>query len=95
MSSAPTEKAEGKTLEETFRELRTWVDERLIAKGLLSRAPVQTRQEASTVTIAHIEQLKADIATLIKLEGRRNFWSGIAVNAVFFILGLLAGAVSI
>jgi hypothetical protein len=95
MSSAPTEKPEGKTLEETFRELRTWVDERLIAKGLLSRAPVQTRQEASTVTIAHIEQLKADIATLIKLEGRRNFWSGIAVNAVFFILGLLAGAVSI
>lgn len=77
---------------EAFHELRAWTDERLAAKGLLPRVPQRTRQETSAITIAHIEQLKEDIAKLIKLEGRRSFWSGFAVNAFFFVLGLVAGS---
>jgi hypothetical protein len=86
--------ADTQTLEQSFRELRSWIDDRLAAKGLpqrLSRLP-QTRGEASAVTGADIGQLKADIAELIRLEGRRSFWSGFAVNGLFFVLGLGAGA---
>jgi hypothetical protein len=87
--------ADTQTLEQSFRELRSWVDDRLAAKGLsqrLSRLP-QTRGEASAVTAADIGQLKTDLAELIRLEGRRSFWSGFAVNALFFVLGLGAGTV--
>jgi hypothetical protein len=82
--------AEADVLDHTFRELRTWVDERLAAKGLSQtwqRIP-QTRGQVPAVTPSDIEQLKADIAELIRLEGRRSFWAGFAINALFFILGL-------
>jgi hypothetical protein len=96
MTSAHTSQIENQTPDAAFRELRAWVDERLRVKGLLaSGVPMQTRQEESAVTVEHIERLKADIEKLIKIEGRRNLWSGIAVSTVFFLLGLLAGAVSI
>ena len=82
--------ADTQALEQSFRELRSWVDDRLAQR--LSRRP-QTRGEVSAVTAADIGQLKADLAELIRLEGRRSFWSGFAVNGLFFVLGLGAGAV--
>ena len=87
--------ADTQTLEQSFRELRSWVDDRLAAKGLAQRLsrPPQIRGEVSAITAAEISQLKADLAELIRLEGRRSFWSGFAVNALFFFLGLGGGAV--
>ncbi len=87
--------ADTQTLDQAFHELRSWVEERLAAKGA-SRRPgrlPQTRSEVSAVTAADIEQLKADIAVLIRLEGRRSFWSGFGLNALFFVLGLVAAVV--
>jgi hypothetical protein len=80
-----------KSLEETFYELRSWVNERLKAKGVLPPSLPQTRGEPSGITVADLDRLKEDIAALIKLEGRRSFWSGFGVNALFFVLGLVAG----
>jgi hypothetical protein len=51
------------------------------------------RGEAPRVVTANVDQLIADIETLIRIEGRRNFWSGLAINAVFFILGLAGGII--
>lgn len=98
MALANNPQTENKTPEEAFRELRVWVDERLRAKGLLDDAAARmqrTRQEVQAVTLGHIEQLKADIEALIKLEGRRGFWAQVGISAVFFVLGVLAGAVSL
>ncbi len=84
--------AENQHLIETFRELRSWVDERLMAKGLqLNSLPQMRGDEIPVVTRADIERLKADLATLIQVEGQRNFWSGFSVNAFFFVLGLIGG----
>jgi hypothetical protein len=82
---------QGRSVEAAFLEVRTWVDERLRRKGLSAGQVFQTRQEAGAVTLAHIEQLKADIAALIEIEGRKSFWSGLLINAVFFVLGLVSG----
>lgn len=95
MSLAPSPQTDNKTAEEAFLDLRAWADERLRAKGLLAGAPAQMRHDASIITLKHIEQLKADIEALIKLEGRRNFWAQVGISAAFFALGLLAGAVSL
>ena len=51
-----------------------------------------------TAIASHIESLgllKADIATMIKSEGRRAFWSGFWTNALFFVIGLVVSAVSL
>ena len=87
----PNPQAEYNQLEQSFRELREWVDARMIAKGLQRYSLPQTRGEAPAITRTDIDKLKADIATLIQLEGRRSFWSGLVINAVFFILGLVGG----
>jgi hypothetical protein len=49
---------------------------------------------------AHIEslailkkELKNDFAEAIRKEGRRSMWSGVFINAVFFVLGLAASAI--
>ncbi len=91
--SASDQQPENKQLDRTFLELRPWVDQRLVAKGLQPSSPPKTRGEAQSMSIADVEGLKADIATLIRIEGRRSFWSGLAVNATFFVLGLIGGVV--
>lgn len=78
----------------SFASMRAWVNTRLAAKGLPAApvtAEVDNALEGAGATPEDIEKLKVDIATLITLEGRRSFWSGVAVNALFFGLGLLAG----
>jgi len=80
----------GKTTERSFRELRAWVDQRLIEKGVKKTLP-QTRGDDDPVTAKDIELLKKDIAMLMEIEGRRSFWSGLIMNTVFFVLGVIAG----
>lgn len=84
--------ADDEQLKQSFHELRAWVDARMSAKGLERYSLPQTRGEAQAITLSDIDQLKEDIALLIQLEGRRSFWSGLIINAVFFVLGLLAGS---
>lgn len=91
--SESNQQSDYKRSDQTFLGLRPWVDERLIAKGLQPSSPPKMRGEAPVVTIADVERLKADIATLIQIEGRRSFRSGLVVNAVFLVLGLLGGVV--
>jgi hypothetical protein len=55
-------------------------------------APLET---AITSHIESLGLLKADIATMIKAEGRRAFWSGFWTNALFFVMGLAVSAVSL
>jgi hypothetical protein len=91
-ASSPTDNSQN--LIDTFRELRAWTDDQLATKGLLPQLPSRIRVgEASVITAADIARLKEDIALLIKLEGKRSFRSGVIVNTVFFILGLVGGVV--
>jgi len=51
----------------------------------------------ATIT-AHIESLaslRKDIEAMIQTEGKRSFWSGVWVNAAFFVLGIATSAVSL
>lgn len=86
--SALDEQPENKQLDQTFLRLRPWVDERLIAKGLKPSLPSQRRGETPRVITTNVDQLVADIETLIRTESRRNFWLALAFNVVFFVLGL-------
>jgi len=83
----PNPQAEYNQLEQSFRELREWVDARMIAKGLQRYFLPQTRGEAPAITQSDIDKLKADIATLIQLEGRRSFW-GLWVGLLSISLSL-------
>jgi hypothetical protein len=79
-----------RALVQAFQDVRSWVDERLMARGIYDALP-KTRGEDSAVTRLDIDRLKHDISTLITLEGRRSFWSGLWINTAFFVLGLLGG----
>lgn len=76
-----------------FRIIRESVNKRLMAQGLpAARVPDANALEGAGVTQEDIDRLKADLAQLIQLEGRRSFWSGVWVNAIFFVLGLITPA---
>jgi len=46
-----------------------------------------------TVSSVELRQLRDDIRLLIGNEGRKSFWTGLVVNALFFVAGILASAV--
>lgn len=78
---------------DTFRDVREQVNQRLIANGLAARrVPDSSSLEGAGVTQEDIDQLKADLSRLIQLEGKRGFWAGVFVNAIFFVLGLATPA---
>lgn len=62
------------------------------------RKVAQKYQPLETAIATHIQSLgllKSDIELMIKNEGKRAFWSGIFVNAFFFVVGLgLSAALS-
>ena len=63
---------------------------RVLREDTLHASPTST-QGSVMVTVADLTQLRDDLAAILRSEGRKSIWSGIAINAAFFVLGLVVG----
>jgi hypothetical protein len=81
----------------TIAELRREVDQRLVAYGLTTTQDCamtycdHTALESSPATDDDLKKLQEGLERLLKLEGKRAFWSGIGTNAFFTALGAALG----
>ena len=72
-----------------FSTLQHWVRELKAKRGLATPDLPATRGRQDVLSVADINQLKADLSELIQSEGRKSFWFGLITNSVFFALGLV------
>lgn len=78
-------------LTDEFLTLRREADSRLVAQGLQPSVFHTSVLESSQITQRDIEELKAHMAELLRIERNRTLLYGAVTKGIFFVLGILIG----